>query len=114
VRSLRMAKSWQRGVPEPGADPEASSWRFRGRCADTDPELFFPTRPARRQVSRAKAVCAQCPVKAECLEWALTTGQIDGVWGGLDEKERAVLRRRRPTKSFVAAPDDSGRQTRTV
>jgi len=45
-----------------------------------------------RQTLRAKAVCAQCPVRSECLEWALETAQPHGVWGGLDEQEREHLR----------------------
>jgi WhiB family transcriptional regulator, redox-sensing transcriptional regulator len=95
VRSLRVAASWQVGIPEAGQDPQASSWRFLARCADQDPDLFFPvgsSGPALRQTMRAKAVCAQCPVRAECLAWALDTGQPHGVWGGLDEQEREQLR----------------------
>lgn len=73
-------------------------WRHRAACRDEDPELFFPvgtSGPAMLQLSEAKAVCWRCPVKAECLEWALATGQDDGVWGGLSADERrATLRGR--------------------
>jgi WhiB family redox-sensing transcriptional regulator len=95
VRSLRLAASWQVGLPETGQDAQASAWRFQARCADQDPDLFFPvgsSGPAVRQTMLAKAVCAQCPVRAECLEWALETAQPHGVWGGLDEQERERLR----------------------
>ena len=95
VRSLRVAASWQVGIPETGQDAQASAWRFHARCADQDPDLFFPvgsSGPALRQTLRAKAVCAQCPVRTECLGWALETGQPHGVWGGLDEQERERLR----------------------
>jgi WhiB family redox-sensing transcriptional regulator len=95
VRSLRVAASWQVGIPEPGQDAQAAAWRFHARCADQDPDLFFPvgsSGPALRQTLRAKAICAQCPVRAECLEWALDTAQPHGVWGGLDEQERERLR----------------------
>lgn len=44
-----------------------------------------------RQTVRAKAICAQCPVRRQCLEWALETHQPHGVWGGLDEQERERL-----------------------
>jgi WhiB family transcriptional regulator, redox-sensing transcriptional regulator len=94
VRSLRVAASWQIGIPETGQDAQASAWRFQARCADQDPDLFFPVGsggPAMRQTLRAKAVCAQCPVRRECLEWALDTHQPHGVWGGLDEQERERL-----------------------
>jgi WhiB family transcriptional regulator, redox-sensing transcriptional regulator len=79
-------------------DPAQMEWVRRARCIDHDPELFFPvgsTRPAREQVERAKAVCRDCPVRAECLAWSLDTCQDAGVWGGLDEEERRSIRRRR-------------------
>ena len=71
-------------------------WRHRARCRDVDPELFFPvgtTGPAEAQVQSAKAICALCPVRDECLQWALDTAQDAGVWGGLSEEERRALRR---------------------
>lgn len=73
-------------------------WIQRARCRDEDPELFFPigtTGPALSQLARAKAICLACPVRMECLEWALETGQEAGVWGGLSEDERRALRRNR-------------------
>jgi len=97
VRSLRMAASWQLGVPAPGQDPNATAWRYLALCADYDPDLFFPigsSGPAERQRTRAKSVCLQCPVQRDCLEWAQATEQPYGVWGGLDEQEREALRER--------------------
>ena len=73
-------------------------WVHRARCRNEDPELFFPigtTGPAAIQIDRAKAVCMQCEVRSECLEWAMVTGQDAGVWGGLSEEERRALRRAR-------------------
>jgi WhiB family redox-sensing transcriptional regulator len=73
-------------------------WVHRARCKNEDPELFFPvgtTGPAAVQIERAKAVCTQCEVRAECLEWAMATAQDAGVWGGLSEDERRSLRRAR-------------------
>lgn len=74
-----------------------TDWLHRALCRDYDPDLFFPigtTGPALIQVEEAKAVCARCPVTAECLGWALETGQDHGVWGGLSEDERRKLRLR--------------------
>ncbi len=71
-------------------------WRHSALCRDEDPELFFPigtVGPAERQVVEAKAVCRQCAVTQDCLDWALATGQDAGVWGGLSEDERRLLRR---------------------
>ena len=59
-------------------------WVHRARCKDEDPELFFPvgtTGPAAAQIAAAKSVCMQCPVRIECLEWAMETGQDAGVSG---------------------------------
>lgn len=66
-------------------------------CREEDPDLFFPigsTGPALVQAEDAKAVCRSCPVRQECLRWALDNGQDAGVWGGLDETERRALKRR--------------------
>ncbi|GHB04359.1 MULTISPECIES: WhiB family transcriptional regulator [Streptomyces] len=73
------------------------NWRMHAACRDEDPDLFFPigsTGPALVQTEDAKAVCATCPVREQCLEWALENGQDSGVWGGLGENERRALKRR--------------------
>jgi WhiB family redox-sensing transcriptional regulator len=73
-------------------------WVYQARCKDEDPELFFPignTGPAAAQIDMAKGVCCKCEVRDECLEWAMSTGQDAGVWGGLSEDERRALRRAR-------------------
>jgi len=75
----------------------STDWRHRARCADEDPELFFPigdTGPALLQTEQAKAVCHRCPVMETCLQWAFETGQDAGVWGGMSEGERRSMRRR--------------------
>lgn len=74
----------------------AHDWRHRAECRDEDPELFFPvgnSGPALLQTAEAKAVCRQCPVLGECLDWAMQTGQDAGVWGGMSEDERRSWRR---------------------
>lgn len=71
-------------------------WALWGACSHADPELFFPTGngdPALAQAEHAKAYCAICPVRAECLSFALNDGIEHGVWGGTTEEEReAVIR----------------------
>lgn len=71
-------------------------WRERTSCADEDPELFFPVAEhgalALIQERAAKAVCAQCRVRAECLAWALDS-LSHGVAGGMTETERQPHRR---------------------
>lgn len=71
-------------------------WRHRAACADSDPELFFPigtSGPAQLQITEAKAICRRCPVIMQCLNWALSTGQDSGIWGGMTEDERRALKR---------------------
>jgi WhiB family redox-sensing transcriptional regulator len=71
-------------------------WRSASACRDTDPSLFFPvgtTGPALEQIAAAKAVCDSCEAKDPCLQFALSTNQDSGVWGGTSEEERRKLRR---------------------
>jgi WhiB family transcriptional regulator, redox-sensing transcriptional regulator len=67
-------------------------WARRGACRSIDPDLFFPLAPTQTQETRAKAVCAGCPVVDECLDYAIGAGEAEGIWGGLTPAER---RRRR-------------------
>lgn len=69
------------------------SWRADAACRGVDPNVFFPL--ADEEAGSAKAICATCPVRDDCLDYALATRQGDGVWGGLTEVERRRLRRRR-------------------
>ena len=74
-------------------------WRSDAACRDADPELFFPDgspSSTRAQVKRAKLICRGCPISAACLNWALSSGQEAGIWGGLTEEERRRLSRRGP------------------
>lgn len=82
-------------LPEPAA-PAGADWRSLSACRDTDPELFFPLSawgPGQAQIASAKAICASCQVRSDCLQFALRSGQEFGVWGGTSEDERRALRR---------------------
>jgi WhiB family transcriptional regulator, redox-sensing transcriptional regulator len=71
-------------------------WRELAACRDTDPDLFFPvgtTGPAIEQIDSAKRVCDECSARVPCLEYALSTNQDSGIWGGTSEEERRALRR---------------------
>jgi WhiB family transcriptional regulator, redox-sensing transcriptional regulator len=69
-------------------------WMAEGKCRDMDPALFFPSDGIGVQV--AQRICAECPVKTPCLEYALVNRVDHGVWGGTSERERRrILRRRR-------------------
>ena len=65
------------------------AWHDLARCAETDPEMFFPDKG--ESVRPAKRVCAGCEVRAECLQDALDRGERFGVWGGMSERERRAL-----------------------
>lgn len=71
------------------------SWYDRGLCYGMDIEeadkIFFPTPRATKAIERAKAICAQCPVRVECLGSALDTNSITGIRAGLTEAERRPL-----------------------
>ena len=75
-------------------------WRADAACREADVNVFFPTTD--EEAGPAKAICAACPVRTECLEFALATRQEDGVWGGLTEIERRRLRRRRQAAARAA------------
>ena len=67
------------------------NWSDRAACLTAEPETFFPVSSAGaslREVDVAKAICRSCGVLDECRDYALTTRQPFGVWGGLDEEER--------------------------
>jgi WhiB family redox-sensing transcriptional regulator len=64
--------------------------------------LFFPigtTGIALLQLEKARQVCGECQVRSECLEFALETNQDSGIWGGLSEEERRVIRRQRARRA---------------
>jgi WhiB family transcriptional regulator, redox-sensing transcriptional regulator len=72
------------------------SWRTRAACKGVDPDIFYPA--SDEDAEEAKAICAQCPVREACLEYALANRERDGVWGGATERERRrMIRQRRKT-----------------
>jgi WhiB family redox-sensing transcriptional regulator len=83
----------------------------QGRLSRRGPGNLFPigvTGSALDQIARAKRVCERCPVRAQCLDWALHTRQDAGIWGGMTEDERRILGRSRPRPTLpvrnVAGP----------
>lgn len=69
-------------------------WYEEAACASYPAEVFFPPSDAPSAANAAKAICEGCPVREECLSFALETAQAEGVWGGMDAGERRRLRRR--------------------
>ncbi len=82
---------------------ENYEWQYEGSCNNYDPEIFYlpyniRMSQKREYISRAKAICAECPVAEQCREFALTTEQEFGIWGGLSEDERRKVLARKPKK----------------
>jgi WhiB family transcriptional regulator, redox-sensing transcriptional regulator len=71
------------------------NWWREAACRNAEPELFFPvsaTSASAPAIRRAKAICATCPVSTQCLTYALTHRQEQGIWGGLTDEERRSVR----------------------
>lgn len=68
---------------------DAPEWRDLALCREADPDAWFPE-PG-NSAHAAKRICRRCPVRVECLTYALDTRQPDGVWGGKSERERHKL-----------------------
>ncbi|WP_017615769.1 WhiB family transcriptional regulator [Nocardiopsis salina] len=65
---------------------------IRAKCREIDPDALFVQGAAQ---NRAKLICRGCPVRTECLAEALDNRIEFGVWGGMTERERRALLRRR-------------------
>jgi WhiB family transcriptional regulator, redox-sensing transcriptional regulator len=90
-----------------------TDWTTRAACKGTDPDELFVQGAAQ---NRAKLICRGCPVRTECLADALDNGIEFGVWGGMTERERRALLRRRPEVTswrelLERARDDYERQS---
>ena len=91
----------------PAISYKRDSWRDSAACRQVDTEIFFPVgRGASADIEQAKAVCARCPVQLSCLAFAVTSNQEYGIWGGCDEDELRLLRRRWHTVSAVSRRED--------
>ena len=77
-----------------------NEWMAEGNCRSESPSLFFPSDGV--GVAVARRVCATCPVKGPCLEYALRNGIDHGVWGGASERERRRIARRRRLERATA------------
>jgi WhiB family redox-sensing transcriptional regulator len=95
--------SMRTATPSLALSNAPKGWMRDGACQGLDPDIFYPDKEADENspdLQAAKAVCYQCNVLNECLGYALDTRQKDGVWGGLTERERRVLIRRRQRQAL--------------
>jgi WhiB family redox-sensing transcriptional regulator len=76
-------------------------WQVKASCRGPQAAVFFPPTSLERKdekeerETRAKAICATCPVRKPCLEYAIRIREPHGIWGGLNELERKQLMSRR-------------------
>ncbi len=68
-------------------------WQNGASCTGANANLFFPQRGA--STREAKSICRECSVRPECLEFAISTGEKFGIWGGMSERERRRVRKER-------------------
>lgn len=81
----------QRDDIAPTPPPVATGWVEKAACgSQPDDRKFFPANG--RPGAATRLTCAGCPVREDCLQYAITTGQEFGVWGGLSEDELRTLR----------------------
>lgn len=104
-RAARAGRGPVEGRVEGPAD-----WRHSARCRDTDPDTLFVQGALQRD---AREVCRACPVRTECLAHALDNRIRFGVWGGMTERERRAVLRRRPDVVSWAALLESARRAAT-
>jgi WhiB family redox-sensing transcriptional regulator len=80
-----------------------TEWMENAKCRDMDPDIFFPSDGVGVEVARK--ICVDCPVKSECLEYALEYHIDHGVWGGCSERERRRIAKRRRLAAISSSSD---------
>ena len=96
----------------------AARWRELATCRGTDLEVFFPGRG--ETAGPARQICAACPVRQACLDYAITNRIVHGIWGGLTERERRALQSRwvraarRERDEAIAAASAAGYTTASI
>jgi WhiB family redox-sensing transcriptional regulator len=77
-------------------------WAGEAACRGLDPAIFHPQDDT--EAEAAKAICGACPVASDCLEHAIERREKEGVWGGMTERERQrIIRRRRRDRASALA-----------
>jgi WhiB family transcriptional regulator, redox-sensing transcriptional regulator len=94
-------------VDDSGRTTVTRDWRLRARCRGEDPDTLFVQGAQQRDV---REVCKACPVRTECLAHALDNRIRFGVWGGMTERERRALLKRRPDVVSWAALLEAARR----
>ncbi len=80
-------------LPTPDDLAHRPAWMKRAQCRGVDRDLFFPDHGVKG--TRARMICWSCPVRQECLDFAMANPQMAGIWGGTTERERQKTRAQR-------------------
>ncbi|WP_246007305.1 WhiB family transcriptional regulator [Actinomadura pelletieri] len=72
----------------------SAAWHALAACRGVDPDAFFVRPSDRAGVAAAKRICAGCPVREECLRYAVADEALEGIWGGMTDRERTATRLR--------------------
>ncbi|GAA1796425.1 WhiB family transcriptional regulator [Actinomadura chokoriensis] len=72
----------------------SAAWHASAACRGADPDAFFVRPSDRAGVAAAKRICAGCPVREECLRYAVADEALEGIWGGTTDRERTAARLR--------------------
>lgn len=91
-------------------DGSPLEWQKEALCNQTDPEAFFPERWM--EGKDAKMVCAKCPVKQDCFDYAVSNNEEYGIWGGVDFSKRKYTKRIKQGDNNDSGHE--GKRTRTV
>jgi WhiB family redox-sensing transcriptional regulator len=89
--------------------PSETAWMAQGNCADQPPSLFFPSDGV--GVEHAKRICADCPVRSQCLEYAIENRIDHGVWGGTSERQRRRIIKARSAEEVHLRRTGTGRRS---
>ena len=77
------------------------AWREQASCLGQSPEIWFPEFLTPEAIAIAKGICAECPVKADCLDEALANVELEGIWGGETPSKRRNMRRRERSRAWM-------------
>lgn len=75
------------------------SWWEQAACSGIDVDVFYPLPNDSVTTKQALQVCGRCPIRAECLQYAVRNRETYGIWGGTTERQRGPALRGRPITS---------------
>jgi WhiB family redox-sensing transcriptional regulator len=98
-----MVGKWSEGLSAPRITTEWESgsgfridrprWQRDALCKDHDTNIFYPAPGDVELLRKAKGICKECPVRQNCLEYALDNSERFGIWGGKSARERMLILR---------------------